>query len=344
MSFFVSSGSDSRLDSSLAIHTLEASGHKGCAMTGCECDANWQKFKKDPTYDHYMRAHRVKVGKMEAVSPPGFGGTVKHMAKDHKGISNPHALAWYMYEKGDKSHEKAPKGTGAKTVSKDVAKKRSKALSAGGPGSGRHKELTEKYSERARDHTLAARYHADRLRQIEKAKDSLSRENQAHAKAHRDAAMAHNHAHDVITGYEKLTRQKHFSNEDEDNHAQAMHDAITSAVQRSKTANKMDSASMSAGGPGSGRHPGEGAKTKAEHEAAAKYHAAQAEKFVGHTNNQSAMDVAMAHYSAETAHKNAAKLGTDRHSQWAREASGRANAEEENFGKSSSKKLVARKA
>src|SRR6185312_2703943 len=119
---------------------------------GCDIDADWQKFKKDKSYDNYMRAHRVKVGKMEAVSPPGWGGTVKHMADKHKGISNPHALAWYMYEKGDSSHKKAPKGTGAKHVSEKTAKKRSKALKmksaypqigglrAGGPGSGRHPE------------------------------------------------------------------------------------------------------------------------------------------------------------------------------------------------------------
>ena len=134
MSFTISSGSESRLETAIAVY---ASSAKGCSLGGCTVGANWQAFKKDPTYDHYMRAHRVKVGKMQAVSPPGFGGTVKHMAEDHKDISNPHALAWYMYEKGDKSHKKAPKGSGAKHISKEVSKKRSKALEAGGPGSGR---------------------------------------------------------------------------------------------------------------------------------------------------------------------------------------------------------------
>ena len=37
------------------------------------------------------------------VSPPGFKGTVKAMKK-HKEIDNPYALAWYMKNKGYKSH------------------------------------------------------------------------------------------------------------------------------------------------------------------------------------------------------------------------------------------------
>jgi hypothetical protein len=40
------------------------------------------------------------------VSPPGFEGTVKAMKKD-KNIDNPYALAWYMKNKGYKSHKKA---------------------------------------------------------------------------------------------------------------------------------------------------------------------------------------------------------------------------------------------
>ena len=39
------------------------------------------------------------------VSPPGFEGTVKAMKK-HKEIDNPWALAWYMKNKGYKSHKK----------------------------------------------------------------------------------------------------------------------------------------------------------------------------------------------------------------------------------------------
>lgn len=126
MTFSVSAGSCSALESSIGQYRLQAV--KGCSIKGCECAASWQSFKKDPTYDNYMRAHRVRVGKMEATSPPGFGGTVKHMKEDHKEISNPHALAWYMYEKGDKSNVKPPKGTGAKTVSRKVRKERDKAL------------------------------------------------------------------------------------------------------------------------------------------------------------------------------------------------------------------------
>ena len=39
------------------------------------------------------------------VAPPGFSGTIKKMLK-HKKITNPYALAWSMYKKGDKPHEK----------------------------------------------------------------------------------------------------------------------------------------------------------------------------------------------------------------------------------------------
>jgi hypothetical protein len=40
---------------------------------------------------------------LNEVSPPGFKGTVKAMKK-HKDIDNPYALAWYMKNKGYKSH------------------------------------------------------------------------------------------------------------------------------------------------------------------------------------------------------------------------------------------------
>jgi hypothetical protein len=40
----------------------------------------------------------------EEVSPPGWGGTVKGM-KDEPGIDNPWALAWWMKDKGYKSHK-----------------------------------------------------------------------------------------------------------------------------------------------------------------------------------------------------------------------------------------------
>lgn len=41
---------------------------------------------------------------LDEVSPPGFEGTVKAMKK-HKEIDNPWALAWYMKNKGYKSHK-----------------------------------------------------------------------------------------------------------------------------------------------------------------------------------------------------------------------------------------------
>jgi hypothetical protein len=47
-----------------------------------------------------------KKEKIEEKAPPGFEGTVKAMKK-HKEIDNPYALAWYMKNKGMKSHKKA---------------------------------------------------------------------------------------------------------------------------------------------------------------------------------------------------------------------------------------------
>ena len=49
---------------------------------------------------------------IKEVSPPGFEGTVKAMKK-HKEIDNPYALAWWMKNKGYKSHKK-PDGTDKK--------------------------------------------------------------------------------------------------------------------------------------------------------------------------------------------------------------------------------------
>jgi tagatose-1,6-bisphosphate aldolase non-catalytic subunit AgaZ/GatZ len=42
---------------------------------------------------------------IEEKAPPGWEGTVKAMKKEKK-ITNPFALAWYMKNKGDKSHVK----------------------------------------------------------------------------------------------------------------------------------------------------------------------------------------------------------------------------------------------
>jgi hypothetical protein len=128
MSFSANVGSENNLESALVGLSLTSAKAKGCGISGCDCDANWQKFKSSNNYTNYVNAHRVKSGKVEAMSPPGWGGTVKHMVDNHPNIKNPHALAWSMYEKGDQSHKKAPKGTGAKHVSEKTAKKRSKAL------------------------------------------------------------------------------------------------------------------------------------------------------------------------------------------------------------------------
>lgn len=48
----------------------------------------------------------------EAVSPPGWGGTVEHM-KDHPEIDNEFALAWWMKGKGFKPHHKERKKKGS---------------------------------------------------------------------------------------------------------------------------------------------------------------------------------------------------------------------------------------
>ena len=45
----------------------------------------------------------------KSVSPPGFGGVVEKMKKDHPEIDNPFALAWDMYNKGYKPHIKEKK-------------------------------------------------------------------------------------------------------------------------------------------------------------------------------------------------------------------------------------------
>ena len=55
---------------------------------------------------HLKNRHTTKKESVELdeVSPPGFEGTVKAMKK-HKDIDNPWALAWYMKNKGYKSHK-----------------------------------------------------------------------------------------------------------------------------------------------------------------------------------------------------------------------------------------------
>jgi hypothetical protein len=64
---------------------------------------------------------------IQAVSPPGWRGTTEHM-KDHPEITNPYALAWSMYKKGDSSHKAEPPDTPRVKVSKKTKKARQKAL------------------------------------------------------------------------------------------------------------------------------------------------------------------------------------------------------------------------
>ena len=54
----------------------------------------------------YMKSKEQGVAEqLDEVSPKGWEGTVKAMKK-HKEIDNPWALAWYMKNKGYKSHKK----------------------------------------------------------------------------------------------------------------------------------------------------------------------------------------------------------------------------------------------
>jgi hypothetical protein len=47
---------------------------------------------------------KVQQLEKDAVAPPGWEGTVKHLKK-HKEVSNPWALSWWMKDKGYKSHK-----------------------------------------------------------------------------------------------------------------------------------------------------------------------------------------------------------------------------------------------
>lgn len=57
----------------------------------------FKEFKAD------CKAGRYKP-EINAVSPPGWSGTVEKMKEDHPNIDNPFALAWYMHKKGDRPH------------------------------------------------------------------------------------------------------------------------------------------------------------------------------------------------------------------------------------------------
>lgn len=65
-----------------------------------------RKSHKEIVFNSGEEDKDEKKDKIEEKAPPGFEGTVKAMKK-HKEIDNPYALAWYMKNKGMKSHKKA---------------------------------------------------------------------------------------------------------------------------------------------------------------------------------------------------------------------------------------------
>ena len=54
--------------------------------------------------DMSLRARKTVTPTVDEVAPPGFEGTVKALKK-HQEIENPWRLAWYMKNKGFKSHK-----------------------------------------------------------------------------------------------------------------------------------------------------------------------------------------------------------------------------------------------
>lgn len=91
------------------------------------------------------------IEEMDEKAPPGFEGTVKAMKK-HKEIDNPFALAWYMKNKGDKSHKKADGSMKKEEVELDEEKpvviKTNKPIGTRvadiGPGGKEHNVKTDK--------------------------------------------------------------------------------------------------------------------------------------------------------------------------------------------------------
>lgn len=65
-----------------------------------------RKTHKEIVFNSGEEDEKEKKDKINEKAPPGFEGTVKAMKK-HKDIDNPYALAWYMKNKGMKSHKKA---------------------------------------------------------------------------------------------------------------------------------------------------------------------------------------------------------------------------------------------
>ena len=70
---------------------------RGRYVAGAKAELDLRKIMKRESVEH-----------LDEVSPPGFEGTVKAMKKRHSDkIDNPWALAWWMKNKGYKSHKKA---------------------------------------------------------------------------------------------------------------------------------------------------------------------------------------------------------------------------------------------
>jgi len=66
-----------------------------------ELDEAFGKFNEKILEDFKQKTRKI----LQEVAPEGWEGTVKAMKK-HKGVKNPWALAWYMKNKGYKSHKK----------------------------------------------------------------------------------------------------------------------------------------------------------------------------------------------------------------------------------------------
>ena len=77
----------------------------GRHLAGREGDHEY--IKKD--FGKFAKSYKPEMHEsveLEEKAPPGFEGTVKAMKK-HKEIDNPYALAWYLKNKGAKSHKNA---------------------------------------------------------------------------------------------------------------------------------------------------------------------------------------------------------------------------------------------
>ena len=106
-------------------------GHKGYKAADHLQNEEKKMKGEDPCWKGYQMVGTKKKGGKEVpncvpkeefgiqeVAPPGFEGTVKAMKKHKSEIDNPYALAWYMKNKGYKSHKKK---SGADKVSEAIS-------------------------------------------------------------------------------------------------------------------------------------------------------------------------------------------------------------------------------